>query len=49
MDAVESVRFDTELFKDVYDHNPYCKEVVQRLIDARKCIETDILETDITT
>jgi prephenate dehydrogenase len=30
MDAVESVRHDTELFKDVFRYNPYCKEVLRR-------------------
>lgn len=34
MDAVESVRGDTSLFQDVYQHNPYCKAVVQKLSDA---------------
>lgn len=30
MDAMESVRHDTELFKDVFRFNPYCKEVLNR-------------------
>lgn len=30
MDAVESVKHDTQLFKDVYAFNPYCKEVMER-------------------
>jgi prephenate dehydrogenase len=30
MDAVESVKADTELFKDVYAFNPYCKEIIAR-------------------
>jgi len=34
MDAVESVREDTELFTDVFDHNPYCKQVIDRLAAA---------------
>lgn len=34
MDAVESVRNDTELFKDVYRFNPSCKEVLGRFEDA---------------
>ncbi len=29
MDAVESVKNDTNLFRDVYDFNPYCKGVVE--------------------
>lgn len=31
MDAVESVSSDVELFRQVYLHNSYCREVVQRL------------------
>lgn len=34
MDAVDSVREDTELFTDVFDHNPYCKQVIDRLAAA---------------
>lgn len=30
MDAMESVRQDTELFQDVYRYNPYCEEVLKR-------------------
>lgn len=30
MDAMESVRHDTELFKDVFKYNPYCEEVLKR-------------------
>jgi prephenate dehydrogenase len=30
MDAMESVRQDTELFMDVYRFNPYCEEVLKR-------------------
>ncbi|MEK7093237.1 MAG: prephenate dehydrogenase/arogenate dehydrogenase family protein [Patescibacteria group bacterium] len=30
MDAVESVKHDGKLFKDVYTFNPYCKEVLER-------------------
>jgi prephenate dehydrogenase len=30
MDAVESVRNDTELFQDVFAYNPYCREIVTR-------------------
>ncbi len=36
MDAVESVRNDTELFKDVYEWNPYCREVVERFDRAER-------------
>ncbi|KND47972.1 MAG: arogenate dehydrogenase (NADP+), plant [Parcubacteria bacterium C7867-004] len=34
MDAVESVKEDTELFRDVYEFNPYCKEILSRLKEA---------------
>jgi len=30
MDAVESVKHDTALFKDVYRFNPYCEEILKR-------------------
>lgn len=30
MDAVESVKHDTALFKDVFTYNPYCEEVLKR-------------------
>lgn len=30
MDAVESVRHDTALFRDVYRFNPYCRDVLER-------------------
>jgi len=30
MDAVDSVRGDKKLFKDVYKYNPYCKGAVER-------------------
>jgi prephenate dehydrogenase len=30
MDAVESVKHDTALFRDVYAYNPYCKEILDR-------------------
>ena len=30
MDAVESVRHDTELFRDVFAFNPWCEEIVRR-------------------
>ena len=43
MDAVESVRQDTELFKDVYAFNPYCKEILSRLKQAEDTVQ-DLLE-----
>lgn len=30
MDAVESVKSDTELFRDVFTFNPYCEEIINR-------------------
>jgi prephenate dehydrogenase len=34
MDAVESVKGDTELFRDVFAFNPYCRETIARLEKA---------------
>ncbi|HEX4271586.1 MAG TPA: prephenate dehydrogenase/arogenate dehydrogenase family protein [Rhizomicrobium sp.] len=34
MDAVESVRSDTELFRDVFAFNPYCEEIIRRFEKA---------------
>ena len=34
MDAVESVKSDTELFKDVFAFNPYCEEIITRFEKA---------------
>ncbi len=42
MDAVESVKDDKELFKDVYRFNPYCKEVAERLHTAQEEVFKDI-------
>lgn len=42
MDAVESVRDDTALFRDVYAHNPYCKEVVERILRASQTLENSL-------
>lgn len=41
MDAVESVKDNEWLFKDVRNFNPYCKEVVERFAKTNK----DILES----
>ena len=30
MDAIESVRHDTELFRDVFEYNPWCREIIGR-------------------
>ncbi|MEK7109403.1 MAG: prephenate dehydrogenase/arogenate dehydrogenase family protein [Patescibacteria group bacterium] len=34
MDAVESVKHDTALFRDVYRFNPYCEEILKRFESA---------------
>ncbi len=34
MDAVESVRGDTELFRDVFAFNPYCEDIIRRFETA---------------
>ncbi len=34
MDAVESVKSDTELFRDVFAFNPWCRETIARLEKA---------------
>lgn len=34
MDAVESVKSDTELFRDVFAFNPYCAEIIARFEKA---------------
>lgn len=38
MDAVESVKDDKKLFADVYNFNPYCKEVAERLHSAQEAV-----------
>jgi len=38
MDAVESVKNDTQLFKDVFAYVPHCKEVLRRIGIAEKYI-----------
>lgn len=38
MDAVESVKGDKDLFADVYNYNPYCKAVAERLHLAQDLI-----------
>ena len=44
MDAAESVREDTELFKEVYRYNPYCKPVLERFKNAMKDVEESLTE-----
>jgi len=36
MDAVESVRHDGDLFRDVFNFNPYCKDVLARFNTSEK-------------
>lgn len=36
MDAVESVAHDEALFRDVFNYNPYCKDVLERHEKAEK-------------
>lgn len=38
MDAVESVRKDRALFRDVYRFNPHCKEVLSRISKAEDAV-----------
>ena len=42
MDAVESVRRDKELFKDVYRYNPYCKEALERFKTSLREVEESL-------
>lgn len=39
MDAVESVRDDTDLFTDVYAHNQYCQATIERLEAAADTVQ----------
>ncbi len=40
MDSVESVKHDTELFKDVYRFNPFCEEILKRFEGAEAEVHT---------
>lgn len=42
MDAVESVKGDKELFRNIYKFNPYCKEVIAKFKLAQAETEKDI-------
>lgn len=42
MDAVESVKHDTNLFHDVYHYNAYCKDISRRFQDALARVEEDL-------
>jgi hypothetical protein len=36
MDAMEIVRHDAQLFRDVYRFDPYCREVLERFAIAER-------------
>ncbi len=38
MDAVESVKNDEALFRDVFRYNPYCKEVLERFGEGEEAV-----------
>lgn len=38
MDAVESVRHDTQLFRDVFAFNPYCREILEKFEVSEKAV-----------
>ena len=40
MDAVESVKGDTELFRDVFAFNPYCEDIIRRFEAAEGEVHT---------
>lgn len=42
MNAVESVRNDTDLFVDVYKFNPYCKNVLDRFENTMEVVKNKI-------
>lgn len=42
MDAVESVKDDKKLFADVYNFNPYCRGVAERLHAAQEAVYKDL-------
>ena len=42
MDAVDSVRHDSALFKDVYTYNPYCKETISRFEAAEQSVDNQL-------
>lgn len=42
MNAVDSVRHDNALFKDVYTYNPYCKETLERFEQAENVVRNQL-------
>jgi prephenate dehydrogenase len=45
MDAVETVRANTQLFRDVYAYNPYCKRMLQKFAISEKKVRTLLART----
>lgn len=43
MDAVDSIRHDTQLFEDVFRFNPYCRQVVERFDRSEKQVKEELL------
>ena len=43
MDVVDSVRNDTKLFHDVWEFNPYCKELISLFTDAKEKVDISLL------
>ncbi len=43
MDAVDSIRHDTQLFEDVFRFNPYCKQVVERFDRSEREVKEKLL------
>lgn len=44
MDAVESVRYDTKLFRDVFTYVPECKKVLDRFAQSEYAVKCDLLK-----
>jgi hypothetical protein len=44
MDAVESVKGDTALFRDVYRYNPHCKAVLDAFHESADRVVNKVLE-----
>jgi len=40
MDAVESVKKDEALFRDVFSFNPYCRSILDRLAEAERAVRS---------
>lgn len=44
MDAVESVRYDTKLFRDVFTYVPECKRILDRFAQAEYDVKCELLK-----